>query len=192
MGLWLLQQCRKAFVEKDGRERDYGTLSESGREAEPFRSLVDPDWSGFMNPEHMPEAIRERCSATGEPEPDSEPRFVRCVLESLALKYRHTLEQLRAVHDRPVRRIHVIGGGARNEVLLDFTASATGLPVYAGPFEATAVGNLLVQALALGHLESVAELRAVIRRSFPPAVREPRDREAWDEAYGRFCALIAE
>ena len=117
--------------------------------------------------------------------------MVRALLESLALKYRHVIDQLRLVLGHPIDKIHVIGGGSRNELLCQFTANATGLPVIAGPAEATAIGNILVQAMAMGHVSSLAEMRAIIRASFELRTYEPADTAAWDAAYSRFRDVLA-
>jgi rhamnulokinase len=190
MGLWLLQQCRKAWA----AERAYGyeDIVEMAAAAPAFGPLVDPDREEFLNPPDMPEAIRRRCRETGERPPETKGELARCVLESLALKYRLVLDQLREVHPHGINRIHVIGGGTRNEMLCQLTADATGLPVSAGPAEATAVGNLLVQALGTGCLDSVAEVREVVRRSFPPKRHQPRKEGRWGSAYERFRGLCGE
>ena len=188
-GLWLVQQCRKAWP--SAREAGYEELARQAGEAPPFRALVDPDDPGFLNPPDMPEAIRAYCRRTGQAPPATEASLVRSILESLALKYRLVVEQIEAVVGHPVGRIHVIGGGSRNRLLCQFTADATGRPVSAGPAEATAVGNILVQAMALGLVGSLDELRAVVRESFRPASYEPRQDPAWGAAYGRFRDLAA-
>jgi rhamnulokinase len=184
MGLWLLQQCRKAWMRD--RPYSYDELIEMAEAAPSFAALVDPDCSEFLNPPDMPEAIAEFCSKTGQSAPASPAAFARCILESLALKYRTTLDQLRRIHAQPIERIHIIGGGSQNSLLCQFTANATGVPVLAGPVEATAVGNLMVQALALGHVRSLAEIRDVVRQSFEPVRYEPQDGPAWDKALERF------
>ena len=187
-GLWLLQACRKTW----DRETDYSyaELIRMGAEAPAFRSLIDPDDAGFLNPRDMPEAIREFCRRSGQAEPDSVASMVRCILESLALKYRWTLEQMQGLVPDPIHRLHIIGGGSRNDLLCQFTADATGLPVTAGPAEATAVGNILMQALCLGAVESVAEIRRIVRNSFPLKTFAPRDSAAWDKAFQRFLGLV--
>ncbi|HVP90751.1 MAG TPA: rhamnulokinase family protein [Terriglobales bacterium] len=188
-GLWLVQQCRKAWPE--AREAGYEELVRGAGEAPPFQALVDPDDPGFLRPPDMPEAIRAYCRRTGQAPPATEASLVRSILESLALKYRLVIDQIDQVVGHPVGRIHVIGGGSRNRLLCQFTADATGRPVVAGPAEATAVGNVLVQAMALGLIGSLAELRAVVRESFSPASYEPRQDMAWRAAYDRFRALSA-
>jgi len=187
-GLWLLQQSRKEWA----READlgYDVLADLAAAARPFRSLVDPDWPEFLNPPSMPDAIRQYCLVSGQPAPAEPGDFARCILESLALKYRFTLDQLCRLTRRRIEMIHVIGGGSRNALLCQFTADATGLPVVAGPAEATAMGNILVQALGLGFVRSLAEIRSVVRRSVDLKAYTPRVREDWDGALRRFRELI--
>jgi rhamnulokinase len=186
-GLWLLQQCKKRW-EKD-RAFGYGELMELARSVEPFKALVDPDRRAFLHPPDMTETIRTCCAETGQAAPETPAQFVRGILESLALKYRLVLDQLKEMAPRPIRRIHVIGGGARNELLCQFTANATGLPVLAGPVEATAIGNIMVQAIATGAVRSLAEMRGVIRGSFEIKQYEPERREEWEAAYRQFHGL---
>ena len=187
MGLWLVQETRRSL----SRERAWGydELSAAAEAAPPFASLVDPDDPSFLNPPDMPEAIRAYCGRTGQPRPESPGALVRCALESLALKYRFVLERLAAVRGAPLKAVHVIGGGSKNRLLCRFTADAAGLPVIAGPAEATAIGNLLVQAMALGDIGSLGELRGVVKRSFELERCEPAAPGAWDAAYLRFLAL---
>jgi rhamnulokinase len=187
-GLWLLQQSRKEWA-KD-KDLSYAELADMASGAAPFQSLVDPDWPEFLNPPNMPDAIRRFCLLTDQRAPSDPAEFARCILESLALKYRFTLDQLRRLTDRPIEVIHVIGGGSRNELLCQFTADATGLPVVAGPAEATATGNILVQALGLGHLRSLSEIRTVVRRSVELKMYTPELRADWEGASGRFRELV--
>jgi rhamnulokinase len=188
-GLWLVQQCRKAWPA--AREAGYEELARQAGEAPAFQALIDPDDPGFLNPPDMPEAIRAYCRRTGQAPPATEASFVRSILESLALKYSLVIERMEAVVGHPVGRIHVIGGGARNRLLCQLTADATGRPVLAGPAEATAVGNILVQAMALGLVASLADLRAVVRESFAPEAYEPRQDAAWRAASDRFRNIAA-
>ncbi|UCC69042.1 MAG: rhamnulokinase [Armatimonadota bacterium] len=187
MGLWLLRQCREAWA-ADRRYR-YQELSEMALSAPPFKAVIEPDHPSFLNPPDMPEAIRNLCRKTKQPAPESPAEFVRCILESLALKYRLVLDQLREIHARPIETIHIIGGGARNNVLCQFTADATGVEVVAGPAEATAVGNLLVQALGLGCVGSLAEIRDIVRQSFSVVRYQPTKTPEWQSAYDRFRGL---
>jgi rhamnulokinase len=187
MGLWLLQQCAREW-EKDGPV-DYDTLTELAAAVPPFAAFVNPDHSAFLNPGSMPDALRQFCRDTGQPEPGSRGELTRCILESLALQYRFVLEELMRVTGKPVRRLHVIGGGARNRLLCQFTADATGLPVTVGPVEATAIGNVLVQAMALGCVSGVSAMREMVRHSFDVAEYEPRQAELWETAWNRFAKV---
>ncbi len=187
-GLWLVQQCRKAW--EGARAPSYEELTRLAADAPPFRALVDPDDPLFLNPPDMPEAIRAYCRKTGQAPPDSEASMVRSILESLALKYRLVIDQMEEVVGHPVERIHIIGGGSQNRLLCRFTADATGRPVSAGPAEATAVGNILVQALALKAVGSHEEMRTVVRNSFEPVEYEPRQDSAWRDAYDRFRTIV--
>jgi rhamnulokinase len=187
-GFWLLQECRRAWAKET--LISYDELTDMAASAPPFGPLVEPDWTGFLNPADMPEAIRQFCLNTKQKIPNSPGEFVRCILESLALKYRHTLDQLRKVYPHPIRRVHVIGGGAKNRLLNQFTANATGLPVIAGPVEATAIGNIMVQALALGYFSSHSAMRKVIGQSFKLERYNPQQSKEWDLAYERFKELL--
>lgn len=183
-GLWLLQQCRKEWSLE--RPLDYEELVRLAGEAPPFAAFIDPDSQVFLNPPSMVEAISSFCRRTGQKPPQSTDATTRCILESLALKYRWTLDELRRLTGRTVDRLHVIGGGSRNKALCQFTADATQVEVLAGPSEATAIGNILVQALALGVVGSLAEIRAVVRESVDVRAFEPAPAGGWDSAYDRF------
>ncbi len=187
-GLWLLQECRKAWATRC--DYSYDELNDLASKAKPFQSFIDPDWEGFICPANMPEAIRDYCGSTEQAVPDTPSETTRCILESLALKYRMVLDQLTKIHPHPIRKIHIIGGGARNRLLCQFTADASGLPVYAGPAEATSIGNIMMQAYTEGFLQSLTEMREVIRESFEVAVFEPLDQEGWEQAYGRFREIL--
>ncbi|MEN9574205.1 MAG: Rhamnulokinase [Verrucomicrobiota bacterium] len=188
VGLWLVQECRRDWA-RAGRDFDYATLTRLAAEAEPFRSLINPADPRFLAPQAMPERIAAACRASGQPAPETPGQFIRCALESLALEYRRTLRQAEALAGAQVERLHIVGGGSKNAVLNQFTANACGVPVMAGPAEATAIGNILVQAIALGHLPSLAAGREVVGKSFAMERFEPRDAERWDAAWGRFARL---
>ena len=185
MGLWLVQRCKVAFAAR-GRDIDYTKLTQMAAAAEPFRSLVDPDRSEFLGPPDMTEAIAEECRRTGQPVPETEGQFVRCALESLALKYRMVLGWMENLTGVPVEVIHIVGGGTQNQLLNQFTADACGRPVVAGPIEATALGNVLLQARAAGDLSSLSEIREVVRSSETLGEYTPAQSAAWDDAWGRF------
>ena len=187
-GLWLIQQCRKEWSRTVAVT--YEELTRSAKEAPPFKTLIDPDWPDFLNPRSMPDAIGEFCLKTKQAVPRTVPEISRCILESLALKYRFTLDELRELREKPIERIHIIGGGSQNHLLCQWTADATGLPVIAGPAEATAIGNIMVQALALGYVRSLDEIREIVRHSFVLKNYEPRGAKEWNLAYERFRSIL--
>jgi rhamnulokinase len=189
-GLWLIQQCKRAFEAK-GKKVDYSQLVRLAKAATPLRSFIDPDDPRFGNPPDMPAAIRAFCKETRQPIPDSEGALVRCTLESLALKYQAVLECLEQVSGKRVEVIHIVGGGSRNTLLNQFTADACNRPVLAGPVEATVFGNVLMQARACSEISSLKELRSIVRNSceiqtFTP---KPSQVSAWQEACSRFASL---
>jgi len=188
MGLWLVQQCRRSFAEK-GKEISYEQLAQMAAEAPAFRSLVDPNDDRFLNPPDMPKAIQDFCRDTGQPVPETEGQFARCVFESLALTYASTLEGLEGLTGTKIEAVHVVGGGSRNKLLNQFTASACGRPVIAGPVEATVFGNLLVQARSHGEIKTLADIRAAVRASSDVTQCDPENAAAWQEARGRFEKL---
>ncbi len=188
MGLWLVQECRRTWA-RAGREFSYEDLLARAEAARPFGSLVDPDDVSFLSPGDMPARLAAFCSKTGQPVPQNEGEFVRCALESLALKYRWAIERLERITGSPIRTIHVVGGGARNTLLCQFAADACGRMVLAGPIEATAAGNVLLQAMGRGRIGSLADAREIVARSFPVTVFEPRQTHVWEEAIARFSKL---
>jgi rhamnulokinase len=183
MGLWILQECLRVW---DGP--DLAALLAEAERARPYQVVVDPDDPSFLPPGDMPARIAEYCARTGQRAPEGRAATVRCVLESLALAYRRALRDAVRLSGHDVEVIHVVGGGARNELLCRLTADACGLPVMAGPVEAAALGNGLIQARARGEVGDLAELRALVRRSEPIATYEPRGgQEPWDEAEARLA-----
>ena len=187
-GLWLLHECRRVWALAGGG-RSFEELVSLAESAPPLRSFVDPNDDAFAQPGDMPARIGDWCEHTGQPRPADEAAVVRCILESLALKHAETVDLLARVTGRPIDDLHVVGGGARNARLCGWTADASERPVHAGPVEATLIGNLLVQAMALGDLASLDEARAVVRSSFAPVTYEPEPSPAWREARERFGAL---
>ncbi|MDR2814067.1 MAG: rhamnulokinase [Prevotellaceae bacterium] len=184
-GMWLLERCKSEWASR--RDYSYAELVAMATAETPFRFFVDPDAPEFANPKSMTEAIAGRCASTGQPVPVSDAEFVRCIFDSLAMKYRYTLDKLKGFASHPIERLHVIGGGAKNELLNQLTANAIGLPVVAGPSEATAIGNIMAQAMAAGCVASVNEARAVIRASVQPEVYEPKDTDVWDKAFEKLA-----
>jgi rhamnulokinase len=191
-GLWLVQQCRRAF-EARGRSCDYAELVRLASDAPALRSLVDPDDPRFLNPPDMAAAIQSFCRETGQPVPETEGAIIRCALESLALKYQVTLSFLEELTGNRMEVIHIVGGGSQNHLLNQFAANACNRPVLAGPVEATVLGNVLVQARASAEVINLAELRAVVRDSFEVRPFEPDSKtaDAWAAARQRFQSLIA-
>jgi len=188
MGLWLQQECRNTWAAA-GRSTTYQELIQEAEAAPPFRSLIDPNDDSFLAPGDMPARIRAYCRRTGQPEPETIGQTIRTIYESLALRYRTVLDTLIGLTGRTVDRLHIIGGGSQNGMLCQMAANAIGRTVIAGPAEATALGNGIVQYLALGDLDSLPQARALLSRTLDLATYEPRDVAAWDEAYGRFQAM---
>ncbi|CAG7626258.1 L-Rhamnulokinase [Paenibacillus solanacearum] len=191
MGLWLVQECKRAW-DKAGRSLSFPQLVAAAEQAEPFRSLIDPDDESFLNPVSMPDAIRDYCGRTGQPAPESEGQMIRCVLESLALKYRLVLERTETLSGKRFAGLHMVGGGIHNELLCRFTAGAIGRPVWAGPAEGSALGNIVVQYMALGHIRDMQEARSIIRRSFPLRTYAPEETAVWQRVYETFGRIIGE
>jgi len=189
-GLWLVQECRRSWA-RAGKELDYDALTKLAAGAKPFASLVNPADPRFLAPSDMPAAISEFCDATGQAAPGTFGAYVRCVLESLALLYRRTLREIELLTGTRVGVLHVVGGGSKNDLLNQFTANACGVPVRAGPSEATAIGNVLVQAIATGTLCSLEAGRDLALRSSNIRTFAPRDRAEWDRAAARFGKLRA-
>lgn len=189
MGLWIVQECKREW-ERRGRDYSYAELVELAEKEPAFRSVIDVDDNRFYAPGNMPERIREYCRETGQYVPQTEGEITRIVYESLALKYRWGLERLeKDMLKKQIKVLHIVGGGSKNAILNQFTANAIGRPVLAGPGEGTVIGNLLMQAMALGCVKDLPGLRAVVARSFPMDRYEPRDCAAWDAAYERLLAL---
>jgi rhamnulokinase len=189
MGLWLVQECRRAWA-RAGEELSYADITRLAGEAAPFGAVIDPDDADFLKPGDMPARIQAHCRRVGQPVPDTRGAIVRCVLESLALKYRWVLERLEEMLGERLEPVHIIGGGAQNRLLDQFTADATGRPVVAGPVEATAIGNALMQAVALGDIAGLDEARAVVRHSFEPDTYMPHPAAQWDAAYQQLCDIV--
>jgi len=185
MGLWILQGCRQSWI-AHGHTYDYRELMELASREPAFGHLVDPDDESFLRAPDMPSAIDQFCRKTHQPVPIAPGAYVRCALESLALKYRMVLRNLEQLIGRSIDQIRVIGGGSKNRLLNQFTADATGKKVLAGPAEATALGNIAVQVLATGEAGSLREVRAMVERSFPTEVFEPAATDQWNEQLERF------
>jgi rhamnulokinase len=188
MGLWLVQQCKRAFDAR-GAKYDYSELAKMARGAKPLRSLVNPDDPRFLNPPDMPRAMQDFCRESSQPIPKSPGELVRCAYESLALKYRQVLGWLEELTGNRVEVMHVVGGGSQSEILNQFTADACQRPVLAGPVEATAMGNLLVQVRAGGELSTLADIRAVVRQSSKIKAYDPGPSNPWQTAAARLSVI---
>jgi rhamnulokinase len=188
MGLWLIQECRRRW-EQDGAV-SYDELLRLAATASAFGPVIDPDHERFLRPRDMPAEVRRACKETGQEVPEGRGAIIRCILESLALKYRWVIERLEEITQRPVTALHIVGGGSQNALLCQLTADATARVVHAGPAEATAMGNMLVQAMALGHLASLREGRAVVRASSHLTTYEPHPDDRFDGAFERLRTFV--
>lgn len=188
MGLWIVQECRRTWAAA-GEEISYAELTDMAAQEPCFTRVIDPDNSAFLAPGDMPARIREFCKSTGQSEPQSKGEVVRCVLDSLALRYRSTVEDLDELLGRTHDPIHIVGGGCQNKLLNQLTADATGRTVVAGPIEATAIGNVLVQAMARGFVDSIEEARSIVRNSFELETYQPRECPGLYEAWAKFRGL---
>jgi len=182
MGLWLVQECRRQW-QREGEELSYAELTRMAQQAEPFAAVVNPDDNAFLQPGDMPAAIREHLRRSGQKVIEEKGQLVRVILESLALRYRWAIDRLEQLIGRRIEVLHVVGGGIQNELLCQFTADALGRRVVTGPVEATASGNIIMQALATGRLSSLQEGRDLVARSFALREYQPRQVEAWQRQY---------
>lgn len=189
MGLWLVQECRRQWA-NEGTEYSYDALTRLASQADPFTAFVNPDDETFLGFGQMPTRIQEYCRKTGQTVPESHGAIVRCALESLALRYRLALEGMEEIEGRRVQALHIVGGGSQNRLLNQLTANALGVPVIAGPVEATAAGNIIVQAISDGELASLEEGRELVRASFEVETFEPQEGDAWAGALERFRKLV--
>ncbi len=188
MGLWLVQECRRAWA-REGHALSYDEIAALASQAPAHGPLIEPDSHSFLRPGDMPASIRAFCARTGQREPETKGEIARCALESLALKYRWVLHKLEMMTGESLEVIHIVGGGCQNQLLCQLAADVTQRPVMAGPIEATAAGNVLMQALARGRLGSLAEARELVRRSFEVITYEPGSIAGWDEAYARYLGI---
>ncbi|MFP6620194.1 MAG: rhamnulokinase family protein [Pirellulaceae bacterium] len=188
-GLWLIQECRRIW-NHEGREYGWPDLVRQAEASEPLVSLINPDDASLVAPRDMPQAIIELCQTTSQPAPGTHGAIIRCALESLALRYRMVLNDLEQLTGATVETIHIVGGGTQNRLLCQMTADACNRQVVAGPIEATAIGNVIVQMVAQGAVTSVQDGRELIRNSFQVETYEPRQADPWDRAYEQFVELV--
>jgi rhamnulokinase len=187
-GMWILEQCMKEW-KKEGITYAYEKIVQMADTVEPFQSLIDTDHTSFACPGCMTKAIQDYCAASGQKVPQTHPEFVRCIFESLSLKYRYILDLLIGLAPFPIEKLHVIGGGSKNPLLNQWTANSIGIPVAAGPSEATAIGNIMLQAKAAGCVDSLLEMRQIIAESVHIDEFSPENSEVWAEAYKKFLAV---
>ncbi len=185
MGLWILQECRRSW-ESEGKVFSYNELTSLANYSQPLKSFISPNDSIFLHSGNHPQLIKDFCKKTSQPIPETEGEIVRCLLESLALAYKGALNKLLKISGRKVDVIYIIGGGSKNDLLNQMTASATGIPVIAGPAEATVIGNAVVQLITLGELKNINEARQLISNMAGLKKYGPENIEAWDEAYERY------
>lgn len=187
-GMWILEQCRKEW-EREGKNYSYPEIVEMANTAEPFRCFINPDDALFANPKSMLKAIGEFCKRTQQEAPQSDAAIIRTIFESLALRYRDVLEILESMAPFAIDVLHIIGGGSKNRLLNQYTANAIGKRVVAGPSEATAIGNIMMQAVGAGAVSSLAEARAIIRASIATEEFLPQESEKWSKAYEIFKTI---
>ena len=191
MGLWVVQECKREW-QKNTTDLSYLQMTQMAEKARPFSAFIDPDYSGFLAPGNMPERIKDYLNQTGQEAIEDKGQLIRAILESLALKYRWVVERIEDITGRTIDRLHIVGGGIQNELLCQFTANATGKKVITGPIEATASGNILMQAKAMGDIKSLAEARKVVRNSFDLKEYQPQDAALWQKQYGKWIKSPAE
>ncbi|MDQ3007082.1 MAG: rhamnulokinase, partial [Chloroflexota bacterium] len=184
MGLWLVQECRREWL-RGGEEISFDVLIQLAAQSEAFLAVIDPDVDAFIHPGDMPGHIQKFCANTNQRVPQTKGQIIRVALEGIALKYRLVLERLEELTGKHFDPVHIIGGGTKNKLLNQFAADSTGRTVVAGPVEATAIGNILMQSIGMGHLGGLADAREIVRASFEPEIYKPNHTREWAEAYAR-------
>ena len=189
-GMWLYERCRKEWPEEI-RKMSHPELQGSAMNVEAFRSIINPDDAMFANPSNMIQAIQTYCKQTNQPVPETPAEICRCIFDSLALRYRQVFTWLAEFASFPLDTLHIIGGGSLNKYLNQFTANSLGVTVYAGPQECTAIGNIMLQAKAMGLVKDIWEMRAIIANSIELVKYTPTDKAAWDAAYEKYLSIIS-
>lgn len=190
MGLWIVQECKR-YWDSMGEECTFAQLEEEAWNSEPFKCLIDPDDDLFLNPGNMPSNIAAFCLETGQNPPETKGEYARCIMESLALKYRYVIERIEEITGKIYGTINIVGGGVKDRMLCSFTSCSTGRKVVAGPVEATSIGNIVMQAVALGEIGSLREARQIVKNSFPVKEYSPEMKTTWNEAYSNFLKIIS-
>lgn len=188
MGMWLIQECKRIWDETG--ELEWQEIVDLSHAAQPFKCLIDPNDPSFLNPGNMPKAIQEFCAKTNQPFPETKGEIARCIYDSLVLAYKHAVKQIESITGKPIAKLYIIGGGANHKTMNQLTADAIGIPVFAGPTEATAVGNIMLQAKACGAVSSLAEIREMVRNSFVIGKFNPSPELDWEAAYRDFEKLL--
>jgi rhamnulokinase len=188
MGMWIFNECKREW-DRRGEVYSYRELDQMAEQSTPFLAFIDPDDDLFYNAGDMPEKVQRFCQRTGQKVPQGKGEIIRCIFESLALKYRWSFEKLEEILGYSLDVLHIVGGGIKNRMVNQFTANVLNKPVICGPVEATAIGNLMVQAMALGEVKNQAEIRQIVKDSFPTEDYLPKDTDAWDEAYERYLKI---
>jgi rhamnulokinase len=188
--MWLIEQCKKEW--ENERPITYDEIVNEAQKATPFTSFINPDAACFASPTSMVQAIREYCRKTDQPVPETVGEMARCIYESLAFRYRQVLLNLETLADHPIEKLHIIGGGSKNDMLNAFTANAIGIPVIAGPSEATAMGNILLQAKAAGIITGKEAMRKVVRDSTDLTIFEPTDIGLWSQQYQKYLSVFTD
>ncbi len=188
-GMWLYERCRKEWPEEI-RKMSHPELQGSAMNVEAFRSIINPDDAMFANPSNMIQAIQTYCKQTNQPVPETPAEICRCIFDSLALRYRQVFTWLAEFASFPLDTLHIIGGGSLNKYLNQFTANSLGVTVYAGPQECTAIGNIMLQAKAMGLVKDIWEMRAIIANSIELVKYTPTDKAAWDAAYEKYLSIV--
>jgi len=188
-GLWMIQECKRIW-DGEGINLDWERIANKAQNAPSFQCFINPDDKTFLNPINMVEAIEEFCKIHNQNPPRSIGDTARAIFESLAFKYKEIMLKLEDIIGKKIEILYIIGGGSQNELLNQFTANSLNIPIKAGPSEATAIGNILVQALALGKVKDLKELRLIVKNSFPPKEYIPKDAEEWEKAYVKYLEII--
>ena len=188
MGLWIVQECRRQW-QREGTELNYNEITNMAEKAEPFAAYINPDDTSFFAHGDMPKRVNLYLEKTNQNTIDDKGQLIRIVLESLAFRYKEVIEKAEAVTNTKLDCIHIVGGGIQNELLCQFTANATGKQVITGPIEATAIGNILMQAKAIGQIESLADARKLVIKSVELKKYQPKDAEIWQQKYEKFAEI---
>ena len=189
IGLWLIQESRRQW-QREGNDYSYAKLEDLALSVKPFESFIDPDAPEFVAPGNIPKRVREFCERTNQAVPETVGDVMRCIYQSLAMKYRYSLEQIESCTGKTYSTIHVVGGGVKDRLLCQMTADACGRQVNAGPIEATVLGNIAVQLMASGEIASLADARRLIANSEKVTIYQPQEFEAWNKAYKRFKNIV--